>query len=74
MAHDTGFASDLTWQCPGSTSVSTQVPFSKRDSTLVAVMVNERPATTPPSMLVTIASMSIGSPSRTNCRVLWMPT
>ena len=33
-----------------------------------------RPATAAPSMLVTMASTSIGSPSRTYWRVLRMPT
>ena len=43
-------------------------------ATRLAVMLNLRPETTPPSMFVTIASISNGSPSRTYCRVLWMPT
>src|SRR5437870_5393697 len=74
MAHDTGLVDDFTSQLLGSTSVSTQVPFTNLDSTRAAVIVNERPGTALPSMSVTIASMSIGSPSRTNCRVLRIPT
>src|ERR1700682_3636594 len=74
MEHDTGLLDDVASQCLGSTTVSTKAPFWNLDSTLATVIVKRRPVTTLPSMSVTIASTSIGSPSRTNWRVLRMPT
>jgi hypothetical protein len=72
--HGTGAVADITAHVCGSTCCSVHAPLANTAVARVAVTTTARPAAAAPSMPVTIASTTSGSPRLTNVCALRSPT